>query len=97
MAYSLRKTATSPTGAADYIVQDNAVNSDTMVQFIGHGLEDYGGTLQQNVIDILTNFYTHAASDYSKAVPGQLIYVGGDELRLYTSKTTFVKLKVVDL
>lgn len=96
-AYQLRKTATPSTSNADYIVQDSKLNTDTMISFIGHGTEEYGGTLQQNVIDLLTNFYTHAASDYTRAIPGQLVYVGGDELRLYTSKSDYKLLNVVDI
>jgi CRISPR/Cas system-associated protein Cas10 (large subunit of type III CRISPR-Cas system) len=96
-AYSIRKTDTLANQPADYIVQDNTINNETMISLIGQGTENYGGPLQQNVIDLLTNFYTHNADDYDRAVPGQLIYCGGDDLRLYTSSTTYKSLVLAEI
>jgi hypothetical protein len=87
MTYNLKKTASTST---DYVVEKHKINTETMISLIGKSYVGYGDELQQNTIDLLCNFHTQA-SDYTKAIPGQLIY-DGTNLKLCTGDNVFIKL-----
>ena len=90
MTYNLKKTASA---ATDYIVDNHKINTETMISLIGKSYVGYGDELQQNTIDLLCNFHTQY-SDYSKAIPGQLIY-DGTNLKLCTGENYFINLLLV--
>jgi hypothetical protein len=87
MTYNLKKTASTST---DYVVANHKLNTDTMLSFVGKSYVGYGDELQQNTLDLLCNFHTQF-DDYSKAIPGQLIY-DGTNLKLCTGDKSFVNL-----
>ena len=87
MTYNLKKTASTVT---DYVVENHKINTETMISLIGKSYVGYGDELQQNTIDLLCNFHTKYA-DYSKAIPGQLIY-DGTNLKLCTGENYFINL-----
>jgi hypothetical protein len=90
MTYNLKKTASKTT---DYVVENHKINKETMISLIGKSYMGYGDELQQNTIDLLCNFHTQL-NDYSKAIPGQLIYDGTD-LRLCIGDKSFIKLLLI--
>lgn len=90
MTYNLKKTAST---ATDYVVANHKLNTDTMLSFVGKSYVGYGDELQQNTLDLLCNFHTQF-NDYSKAIPGQLIY-DGTNLKLCTGDKTFVNLLLI--
>ena len=79
-----------------YDVPENKTNTETDLTFIGHGYPNYGQPLQQNLVDLLTNFYSQQ-DPKSKAVPGQLIYEGGNKLTLCTKLNGFNILEFKDI
>jgi hypothetical protein len=87
MTYNLKKTAST---VADYVVDNHKINTETMISLIGKSYVGYGDELQQNTIDLLCNFHTQY-TDYSKAIPGQLIY-DGTNLKLCTGENYFINL-----
>lgn len=90
MTYNLKKTASKST---DYVVENHKINTETMISLIGKSYVGYGDELQQNTIDLLCNFHTQSA-DYSKAIPGQLIY-DGTNLKLCTGDNAFINLLLI--
>lgn len=90
MTYNLKKTASTKT---DYVVDKHKINTETMISLIGKSYVGYGDEIQQNTIDLLCNFYTKS-NDYSKAIPGQLIY-DGTNLKLCVSENNFINLLLI--
>lgn len=90
MTYNLKKTAST---VADYVVDNHKINTETMISLIGKSYVGYGDELQQNTIDLLCNFHTQY-TDYSKAIPGQLIY-DGTNLKLCTGENYFINLLLI--
>lgn len=105
--YNIYKTD----GVSAYNIPEKGFNNDTDLTFIGNNAQKYGEALQQNFLNLLTNFYglqldLQPASSPSlykaKAIPGQLIYDGN--LTLYmctdpspngTDSATFTKLALL--
>jgi hypothetical protein len=80
-------------GVVKYTIPEKGFNTDTDLTFIGNNAQKYGEALQQNFINLLTNFYAlpldlqpaSSPSLYkSKAIPGQLIYDGNLNLYMCT-------------
>ena len=55
MAYTVNKTNTSAS-VASYIVQDNVLNTETDIKFVGKGYSGYGETIAENFLALLENF-----------------------------------------
>jgi hypothetical protein len=81
-------------GVTKYTIPDKGFNTDTDLTFIGNNSQKYGEYLQQNFINLLTNFYSlpldlqpNATTSLhkTKAIPGQLIYDGNSNLFLCTA------------
>lgn len=81
-------------GVSKYTIPEKGFNTDTDLTFIGNNAQKYGEALQQNFINLLTNFYAlpldlqpaSSPSSYkTKAIPGQLIYDGGLNLYMCTA------------
>jgi hypothetical protein len=95
-------------GVTKYTIVEKGFNTETDLTFIGSNAQKYGELLQQNFINLLTNFYAlpsdlqpaSSPSAYkAKAIPGQLIYDGSLNLFLCTAPSpngtdsaTFAKL-----
>ena len=71
MAYTVNKTNTSAS-VASYIVQDNVLNTETDLKFVGKGYSGYGETIAENFLAILENFSN--TSSPAKPIKGQLWY-----------------------
>jgi hypothetical protein len=80
-------------GVTKYTIPEKSFNNETDVTFIGNNAQKYGEALQQNFINLLTNFYAlqidlQPASSPSlykaKAIPGQMIYDSSLTLLLCT-------------
>lgn len=80
-------------GITKYTIPEKGFNNETDVTFIGNNAQKYGEYLQQNFINLLTNFYAlqldlQPASSPSlykaKAIPGQMIYDSSLNLLLCT-------------
>ena len=71
MAYTVNKTNTSAS-VASYIVQDNVLNTETDIKFVGKGYSGYGETIAENFLALLENFSNTTSP--SKPIKGQLWY-----------------------
>lgn len=87
--YNIYKTD----GVTSYVIPDKGFNTDTDLTFIGSDAKKYGEALQQNFINLLTNFYAlpldlqpngNTSLYKTKAIPGQIVYDGGLNLYMCT-------------
>ena len=82
MAYTVNKTNSSSTPSS-YTVQDNVLNTQTDLKFIGKGYAGYGEVIHENFLHLLENFANSSAP--SKPIQGQLWYdSGASQLKVYT-------------
>ena len=89
MAYTVNKTNSSATPNS-YTVQDNILNTQTDISFVGKGYAGYGEVIAENFLQLLENFSNTTAP--AKPIKGQLWF---DEttsrLKVYNG-TSFVPL-----
>ena len=82
MAYTVDKTNSSASPSS-YTVQDNVLNTQTDLKFIGKGYAGYGEVIHENFLHLLENFANSSAP--SKPIQGQLWYdSGASQLKVYT-------------
>ena len=82
MAYTVDKTNSSASPSS-YTVQDNVLNTQTDLKFIGKGYAGYGEVIHENFLHLLENFAN--ASAPGKPIQGQLWYdSGAGQLKVYT-------------
>ena len=82
MAYTVDKTNSSASPSS-YTVQDNVLNTQTDLKFIGKGYAGYGEIIHENFLHLLENFANSSAP--SKPIQGQLWYdSGASQLKVYT-------------
>jgi hypothetical protein len=82
MAYTVDKTNSSASPSS-YTVQDNVLNTQTDLKFIGKGYAGYGEVLHENFLHLLENFANATAP--GKPIQGQLWYdSGASQLKVYT-------------
>lgn len=81
MAYTVNKTDSTATPSS-YSVQDNVLNTQTDLSFIGKGYAGYGETVAENFLHLLENFSNSSAP--SKPIKGQLWYDStNNKLKVY--------------
>ena len=82
MAYTVNKTNSSASPSS-YTVQDNVLNTQTDLKFIGKGYAGYGEVIHENFLHLLENFANSTAP--SKPIQGQLWYdSSAEKLKVYT-------------
>ena len=82
MAYPVNKTNSSSTPSS-YTVQDNVLNTQTDLKFIGKGYAGYGEVIHENVLHLLENFANTSAP--TKPIEGQLWYNStNNRLKVYS-------------
>ena len=69
MAYTVNKTNSSASPNA-YTVQDNVINTQTDLSFVGKGYAGYGESINENFLQLLENFSNSSAP--TKPITGQL-------------------------
>ena len=69
MAYTVNKTNSSASPNA-YTVQDNVINTQTDLSFVGKGYAGYGESINENFLQLLENFSNSSAP--AKPITGQL-------------------------
>ena len=88
MAYTLNHTNSNLT---PIVVPDGQIDTSTSLKFVGKTVQNYGGIIDQNFLNLMENFASY--TEPAKPVTGQIWYDLADKnLKYYSTNSIFKKI-----